>query len=146
MKRFYYLIYSVIIGGLLSQPSFAQSSVDSLAIKETVLKYVESFYETDPEKGQESIHPLLAKRTVRSFQDGSQFLENMTYEQMANLAKVFNRNGRYNESSKRKVIILDMLTETASVKLEAEGWVDYMHLGKFEGQWKIINILWQWNR
>jgi hypothetical protein len=29
------------------------------------------------------------------------------------------------------------------VKLVAGDWVDYMHLAKWNGQWKIVNVLWQ---
>ncbi|MCB0463947.1 MAG: nuclear transport factor 2 family protein [Flavobacteriaceae bacterium] len=128
---------------LLSQFVIAQTQKDSLQVKETVRKYIESFYLTQPEKGQESIHPLLAKRTIQEFADGSEFLKGMSFEEMNNLGKVFNAKGKYNKDSKKEIIILDMMDKTASVKLIAEGWVDYMHLGKINGKWKIINILWQ---
>ncbi len=35
------------------------------------------------------------------------------------------------------------IDQTASVKLIAEWGIDYMHLAKYEGQWKIVNVLWQ---
>lgn len=121
----------------------AQTTTDSLQVKEVVTKYVESFYLTQPKKGQESIHPLLAKRTIQKFEDGSEFLKGMTYEEMANLGKVFNARNQFDENSKKEISILDMLNQTVSVKLVAEGWVDYIHLGKINGEWKIINVLWQ---
>jgi hypothetical protein len=31
----------------------------------------------------------------------------------------------------------------ASVRVDASEWVDYMHLGKVDGEWKIINVLWE---
>jgi len=134
---------SLIITVIMSQIITAQTKSDSLQVKETVKKYIESFYLTQPEKGQESVHKLLAKRTVQKFADGSEFLKGMSYEEMNNLGKVFNSKGKYNENSKKEIVILDMMDKTASVKLIAEGWVDYMHLGKINGEWKIINILWQ---
>lgn len=33
----------------------------------------------------------------------------------------------------------------ASIKLIADEWIDYMHLVKLNGSWKIINVLWQYN-
>ncbi|MCB0447825.1 MAG: nuclear transport factor 2 family protein [Gelidibacter sp.] len=128
----------------MSTNSFSQTQNDSLQIKETVTKYIESFYLTQPKNGQESIHPLMAKRTVERFQDGKDYLRGMTSEEMRNVGVVFNKNGRYNEQSKKEITILDMMDKTASVKLVAEGWVDYIHLGKFNDQWKIVNVLWQW--
>jgi hypothetical protein len=32
------------------------------------------------------------------------------------------------------------------VRVDAHGWVDYMHLGKIDGEWKIINVLWEMRR
>jgi hypothetical protein len=23
------------------------------------------------------------------------------------------------------------------------GWIDYMHMAKWNGQWKIVNVLWE---
>lgn len=132
------LLYTVTI-----QYVKAQTSKDSIQVKEAITKYIESFYLTLPERGQESIHPLLAKRTIQEFGDGSEFLKGMTYEEMNNLGKVFNSKNKYNESSRKEIIILDMMDKTATIKFIAEGWVDYMHLGKINGEWKIINILWQ---
>ncbi len=35
------------------------------------------------------------------------------------------------------------IDQTASVKLIAEWGIDYMHLAKYDGRWKIVNVLWQ---
>jgi len=137
-----FITYFFICGFALTSVN-AQKKTNSIQIKEAVTKYIESFYLTQPEKGQESIHPLLAKRTIQKFGDGSEFLKGMSYEEMNNLGKVFNSKGKYNSDSKKEIVILDMMDKTASVKLIAEGWVDYIHLGKINGEWKIINILWQ---
>jgi hypothetical protein len=29
------------------------------------------------------------------------------------------------------------------VKIVASGWVDYLEEVKFDGQWKILNVLWE---
>ena len=31
----------------------------------------------------------------------------------------------------------------ASVRVDAAQWVDYLHLGKWNGQWKIVTVLWE---
>jgi hypothetical protein len=43
------------------------------------------------------------------------------------------------------VKLLDVSARTASVKLIADAWIDYMHIVKENGEWKIINVLWQYN-
>jgi hypothetical protein len=31
----------------------------------------------------------------------------------------------------------------ASVRVNASGWIDYMHVVRWNGQWKIINVVWE---
>jgi Putative lumazine-binding len=42
----------------------------------------------------------------------------------------------------RDVTILDRFEETAMVKIVAAEWVGYLQMTRFNGQWKIINVLW----
>ncbi|WP_229335652.1 nuclear transport factor 2 family protein [Flavobacterium sp. ALJ2] len=39
------------------------------------------------------------------------------------------------------VKLLDVSTRTASVKLIADTWIDYMDVVKTNDEWKIINVL-----
>ncbi|HEX6250545.1 MAG TPA: nuclear transport factor 2 family protein [Gemmatimonadaceae bacterium] len=43
----------------------------------------------------------------------------------------------------RNVQILDIFGNTASVRAEMSGWIDYMHLARWNGEWKIVNVLWR---
>jgi hypothetical protein len=38
---------------------------------------------------------------------------------------------------------LDRFQNAASVRIDAGEWIDYLHLGKIGGKWKIINVLWE---
>jgi hypothetical protein len=29
------------------------------------------------------------------------------------------------------------------VRVDAGEWIDYMHLARWSGEWKIINVLWE---
>ena len=31
----------------------------------------------------------------------------------------------------------------ASARIDASGWVDYLHLAKWNGRWVIVNVLWE---
>ena len=39
--------------------------------------------------------------------------------------------------------MLDVFGSAASVKLIMSGWIDYLHIGKVDGSWVIINVLWE---
>ena len=41
------------------------------------------------------------------------------------------------------VRILDVFGPTASIRVDADEWIDYMHLAKVDGEWKIVNVLWE---
>ncbi len=47
------------------------------------------------------------------------------------------------EKQQKDVTILDLFGNTASVKVVASDWIDYMHLAKWNGEWKIVNVLWE---
>ena len=41
------------------------------------------------------------------------------------------------------VRILDIFGNTASVRVDADRWIDYLHIAKWNGRWVIINVLWE---
>jgi hypothetical protein len=43
----------------------------------------------------------------------------------------------------RDVTILDVFRNAAVVKIVARDWVDYLQIGKWNGEWKIVNVLWE---
>ena len=43
----------------------------------------------------------------------------------------------------KEVTILDRYNNAAVVKIVASDWIDYLEMGKFNGDWKIINVLWE---
>ena len=47
------------------------------------------------------------------------------------------------EKQQKDVTILDRYENTAMVKVVAADWVDYLQIAKFNGEWKIINVLWE---
>ena len=41
------------------------------------------------------------------------------------------------------VTVLDVFENAASAKIVASDWVDYLHLARWNGEWKIVNVLWE---
>jgi hypothetical protein len=68
----------------------------------------------------------------------------MTFEQLVQLAASYSEDeGGAPADAPKKVEILDALDQTASAKLTADWGVDYFHLAKYDGKWKIVHVLWQ---
>jgi len=117
---------------------------DGEIIKQKVRNYIEAWYQGNAEKGEKSLHPELAKRIVRANPEtGRDYIEDMGASRLADRWR--SGDGKSTPMDKRQVTItlLDGYGEMASVKLETSAWVDYMHLAKFNGEWVIVNILWE---
>lgn len=137
----------VAIIALLAAPLIARSvayEAEEQVVREAVLDYVEGVYEVAPERIERSVHPELRKLGFWKRDSETPYrMAPMTYEQLVNLAGSYNKDGRVPKDAIKEIVILDLLDQTASVKLTAHWGIDYMHLAKYDGQWKIINILWQ---
>jgi len=126
-----------------TRPDKEISSADVEAIKQTILHYVEAWYQGEPERGVESLHPDLAKRIVRIHPESRlDTLENMSAAMLTERWRSGQGKATPRENQIKEVTVLDVYGRMASVKLEATAWVDYMHLAKFNDRWVIVNILW----
>jgi hypothetical protein len=115
---------------------------DREAVHQAALDYVEGLYLVDPSRIERSVHPRLTKHGFGRRTAGYGPMGTMTYDQLVALAGSWNKNGNQDLSIK-KVEVLDVLDQTAVAKITAQWGIDYMQLAKFDGQWKILNIVWQ---
>jgi hypothetical protein len=126
-------------------PLRAQTAADSAGVRAAVMDYVEAIYRVDTARIVRSVHPDMAKRGYYIPRNQTAYTNSpMTYAQLINVAKTFNAKGNINaETAAKQVTILDILDQTASVKLVASWGIDYMHLARYDGRWMIVNVLWQ---
>lgn len=121
----------------------AQAAPDKEGVRLAALDYVEGIYNVQPERIEKSVHPSLVKRGFYKRDAATPYTESpMTYEQLVNLAKTWNKEGERNTTVK-EVEVLDVHDQTAVAKVTAAWGVDYMLLAKYDGAWKISQILWQ---
>lgn len=125
----------------------AQTQQDSLDIKQVALDYIESQHNMAPDQFERAAHPRMVKRTFWTHKKtGKEYLRETFRDAMILLAETYNADGDgFPENPKKEVIILDIYQKTASVKLIADDWIDYMHIVKLNGKWQIVNVLWQLN-
>jgi hypothetical protein len=110
-------------------------------IRETILNYVESWYEADPSRTESAVHVDLAKRIVEVNRDGREFLEHMGALEL--IQNTRNGSGPQTPSQEREktIEIFDVNNNIATAKVVANRWVDYIHLAKINGAWQIVNAL-----
>ena len=121
----------------------AQTDADKEAIKRTALNYAEGWYEGNAEKMEGALHPDLAKRIVRTNPQGQSGLGQMSAMSLVQGTRTGSGKQTPTAEQQKDVTILDVMGGAATVKLEMRDWVDYMHIGKFNGKWVIINVLWE---
>jgi len=138
------LICCAILIGIGNVPSglAAQSASDSAAIRATALDYIEGWYAGDAARMERALHPRLAKRIVRQA-EGTSMLGDMTAEQLVAATKAGYGTRTPAAEQQKDVTILDIFRNAAVVRIVARDWVDYLQVAKWEGEWKIVNVLWE---
>lgn len=147
MKKFSILVLSALF--LISLQSISQTKEDSLAIEKACRNYVEGWAEGNTDRVASAVSPELVKRTVMTGQTGDSFTINMSSSQLV-MASAANKGGvrmkdlTPGEDFKLDVSIFDITGDFALAKTfnAKYGFFDYCQLARFNGEWKIINVLW----
>jgi hypothetical protein len=146
MKRIQFVCAVVIAAFVAAAPAVSsrtQPAQDRDAVRQAALDYVEGIYTVQPERITRSVHTALVKRGFYKKDATTPYAEMpMTYDQLVALASNWNKDGT-RDTSIKDVQVLDVLDQTAVAKVTAMWGVDYMLLGKYDGTWKITQILWQ---
>ena len=120
------------------------ADADRAAVEAAVLDYVDALYDVDTLRVERSVHPELAKRGFARSREGGYRELKMTYAELHRLATTWNAAGRLDRArAPREVVVYDVLDQTATAKLTAAWGVDYLHLARYDGRWRIVNVLWQ---
>lgn len=128
---------------LVARPAPAQTAADSAAIRQTALDYIEGWYAGDHERMARSLHPELAKRLVRTdAQSGASDIRDMGASELVMQTRRGGGNDTPSGRQRKDVTILDIFEGTASVRVDAATWIDYMHIARANGRWQIVNVLW----
>jgi hypothetical protein len=141
MRKLILLVAAVV---LLPAAAAAQGDADREGVRAAVLDYVEGIYEVDASRIERSVHPELAKRGFFVKRGETGYSSSvMTFQQLVDLAKSYNKDGRVKRDAPKEIVIFDVSDQTASAKLTAVWGIDYIHLAKYDGKWKFVNVLWQ---
>lgn len=128
---------------LLAAPAAAQTSADSAAIRTTALDYIEGWYEGNADRMARAVHPELAKRIVMTNDRGMSRLDNQSAMTLVNGTKAGGGKNTPSARQQKDVTILDIYRNVASVKIVASDWIDYLQVAKYNGNWRIVNVLWE---
>jgi hypothetical protein len=118
-----------------------QTAADSAAIRATALDYIDGWYTKDAARMERALHPKLAKRMVWADSTGKSHLVDLTALELIQGTRA---HPPVPAAERRKdVQILSAFGNAAVVRIDASEWVDYVQLIKWNGSWKIINVVWE---
>lgn len=124
-------------------PAAAQATdADRAAVHQAALDYVTAVYESKPELIERSVSPDLTKHGFMRQQDGTYRRGRMTYTQLLDVARTWNAD-KTRDLSIKEVTVGEVFDQTATAMVKANWGIDFMQLAKLNGQWKIVNIVWQ---
>lgn len=134
----------LLLSTLVAGSARAQSAADSAAIRAAALDYAEGWYEGNAERMARALHPELVKRiVVRDTTTGKSMVQGMGASVLVNSARHGYGKETPRERQQKDVTILDIFGNAACAKAVMADWVDYMQLGKVDGRWLIVNVLWE---
>ena len=118
---------------------------DRAGVERAALDYLEGFYEGSTEKIERGVHTDVLKfGFYRESADEEYERSPMSFQEMLDFATNVKESGRHpGPDAPKKVEILDVLDQTAVAKVYAWWGSDYLTMANYEGEWKIVQVLWQ---
>ena len=121
------------------------SKKDTLEIQKKSSGYLKALQQLKPDLMNEVMNDSLNKSSIGYDRASKkEYAKATTRAQMMEFANNWNKaNNRFPPEPNNAIEILDIYNRIATVKIVSDNWVDYLHLIKLDGEWSIINILWQ---
>lgn len=135
-------VLTVAVIAAAQRPAIAQTAADSAAIRQTALDYIDGWYSGDAARMEHALHTHLAKRLVYTDSQGHSRLVDLTAEELIQSTRA--AVGKIpREQWRDSVTVLGVFGNDAVVRIDATTWVDFLEEIKWDGSWKIINVVWE---
>ncbi len=117
---------------------------DTAAIRHAAFDYIEGWYAGDAARMARALHPELAKRMVYTdTRSGHSMLDQMGAMTLVDRTRAGGGKQTPPDKRREEFTLLDLYRNAAVAKIVASDWVDYLQLVRWNGEWKIVNVLWE---
>lgn len=120
--------------------SRSKGSVDpaeASAVEVVVRDYIDGWHAGDAQRMERSLHDDLVKRTV-SDETASGDLSRVTKTQMVQLTRA---GGGRSPDAEAEVVVHHVEGDIASAQVATAEYLDYLHLSRTSGAWRIVHDL-----
>jgi hypothetical protein len=141
MKKLILILFLLPAGHL---PVAAQSA-DRKAVYDVSMDYIDAFYKSEAYRIERSVYQDVIRRGFywKGLDSTYSDMRTMTYTQMVQFAKDWNKTKWLPADAVKKVEVLDVQDKTAMTKITVYWGTEYLQLARIDENWKIINIMWQ---
>jgi hypothetical protein len=121
------------------------TSNENAAITTVAQNYMDAYYTADSGRMQKVLHPDFHKRTLRTVNGHTEISED-TVQSMVEGVRLGSGKEIPAADRVKKIEVLDVYRDAASVKVVTGHWIDYMHLSKLNGEWRVLDVVLQYTR
>ena len=116
------------------------SADDDLGIRTALQDYFEGWFDGDPTRMESALHPDLAKRGVRAETSGRR-IDSMTADQMVGWTRDGEGVRERPPSLDIRIDVLDVHHEIATALVRSSVYIEYAHLVRTDGRWRVLNTI-----
>jgi Putative lumazine-binding len=114
------------------------SESDIESIRQVARDYLEGYVSGDAERHLRSYHPEAIKRRYSVGTDGVVGVITLSPQTMADDAAI-----QTPQPVEAEIIVDAVYDDIASVRVYSPWWVDFVHVVKARGEWKLFHVTWQ---
>lgn len=114
------------------------SDTDRAGVERAARDYIEGYLEADAERHLRAYHPECVKRRYIQDESGLTRMAVLSPQIMADGAS---RADRITDCDV-EIFIDDISEDIASVRVYSCKWVDFLHLAKARGSWRLLHVTW----
>jgi hypothetical protein len=104
---------------------------------------MDAYYAADVAGMEKTLHPDFHKRSLRTVDGQLEVKEDSVQSLLEGVRSGTGKNVPPGERI-QQIEVLDVYKNAASVKVVTGRWIDYMHLSKLNGDWRVLDVVLQY--
>jgi len=145
MRKTIALFILLVLGVAVLAWGSTSSSNEKAAVTAVAQNYMDAYYTADAARMQKTLHPDFHKRTLRTVNGNTEISED-TVQSMVEGVRLGSGKEIPMADRIQKIEVLDVYRDAASVKVVTGRWIDYMHVSKLNGEWRVLDVVLQYAR
>jgi len=145
MRKTLVLLILLVLSVVALAWGSTRPSNEQAAITVVAQSYMDAYYTADAARMQKTLHPDFHKRTLHTVNAHAEISEDSVQSMVEGVRL---GSGKEIPAAERvqKIEVLDVYRDVASVKVITGRWIDYMHLSKLNGEWRVLDVVLQYTR